>query len=368
VRLLFTNPYFWPYVRRGSERAIHDLSVVMAQRGHEVRVVTRHPGRGVHVRRDDGFEVEYRPTSPTLNRLLRRDYLESFSLTAARAVIRHPADVYHAFYPSDSYGLYLGTRLRKRPFIFSWHGIPQARWWADNHPRTHRMYLRAMPGAARITVMTNAAAQRMREDYNYDPVVIAPGTFVDDFQQTKVALPRPVVVCAAAVDDGRKRMDLLIDAFEVLVKGGRDVALLLIGSGDPALVKRHIATKAPDVASRIDVRPPENVDDIPGIYAGCTVGALTSVNEAFGLVVVEYLAAGMPAVVSDDGGSPEILAPGTGFAFRSGDVAECASALGRALELAVDPATEARCRERARDYDWSVRGDAYEELYRDVLA
>ncbi len=43
-----------------------------------------------------------------------------------------------------------------------------------------------------------------------------------------------------------------------------------------------------------------------------------SFEEAFGLVVSEYLAAGLPAVSSHDGGGVEIISPGTGVAFRQG--------------------------------------------------
>jgi glycosyltransferase involved in cell wall biosynthesis len=68
--------------------------------------------------------------------------------------------------------------------------------------------------------------------------------------------------------------------------------------------------------------------------ADLDVLALPSVEpESYGLVLVEALASGTPAVTSDHGGPPEIVAravPGTARAVRPGDPAGLAAAL---LEL-----------------------------------
>src|SRR5919109_2048764 len=44
VRLALVHPVFWPEVRRGSERVLHDIGRGMAERGHEVTLLTSHPG------------------------------------------------------------------------------------------------------------------------------------------------------------------------------------------------------------------------------------------------------------------------------------------------------------------------------------
>ena len=82
------------------------------------------------------------------------------------------------------------------------------------------------------------------------------------------------------------------------------------------------------------------------------------------MVVLEYMASGMPAVVSDDGGSPELITGETGVAFAEGEIEACAEALREALRLAELEGTEAACRRQAGHYDWSERVLAYEEMYR----
>ena len=87
-------------------------------------------------------------------------------------------------------------------------------------------------------------------------------------------------------------------------------------------------------------------------------------DEAFGLVLVESLAAGTPVVAARSGACPDIVDdPRVGRLFEPGDAADLARAIGEALELAADAETAAACREHARRWDWSRVVERYEELY-----
>src|SRR3954471_12439899 len=44
MRLALVHPVYWPEVHRGSERIVHDLGTALARRGHEVTLLTSHPG------------------------------------------------------------------------------------------------------------------------------------------------------------------------------------------------------------------------------------------------------------------------------------------------------------------------------------
>jgi glycosyltransferase involved in cell wall biosynthesis len=364
MRLLYTLPDFWPHVLRGSERIVHDLAATMASSGNDVTVLTRGISNARSRAPMDGFTVDYRPRR-NLARPLGWSGEEGFAVTAAVAAGSRSADIYHSFYLTDAYGVSAAAKLRRRPFVLSWHGMPEREWWEENHPRTYRWVVKAMRRAARVTVMTEACAREIRHSYGVEPVVMAPGLFTADYSLERKLGARRTIVCLAALDDGRKRLELLIAAFAILARDLPDIDLLLLGHGWDGDVARWVAATPPEIATRITWRGVAPAE-VPGVLAGCAVAALTSLEEAFGMAVVEALASGIPVVVSDDGGSPEVISEGTGLSFRSGDTRACADALDAALKLAADPGTEARCRARAQGFDWSVRGPAYLGLYREL--
>lgn len=59
----------------------------------------------------------------------------------------------------------------------------------------------------------------------------------------------------------------------------------------------------------IEVKPTFEADDLPALLSDASVGAFPSYVEAFGLAVLEKLAAGLPTVAYDANGAREILAP-----------------------------------------------------------
>lgn len=361
MRLLFTLPDFWPHVRRGSETIVHGLGREMARRGHSVRVVTRRPGLMPRVTRVGDLTVEYVPTPR-----YRTDFagLDGFARVACVAGLWHRADLLHAFYLSDARGLLRAARWRRRPLVFSMHGSPDREWWQRHHPRTHEGMLQVLSEASAVTVLSRDSALRMQADYGLTPRILPPGIDCAEWAQPRRTPEAPTLVCATTLDDGRKRLDVLIDAFAIVATRLPDLRLLLVGGGDAANVQRRVAALDAGVATRVELLAP--TEFLPALYRRCTIGALSSESEAFGMSVLEYLAAGMPAVVTEEGGMPEIVTETTGTRFRSGHVEACADAIERALQLASDPGTQARCRTRAADFDWSVRGDDHEALYAEL--
>jgi phosphatidylinositol alpha-mannosyltransferase len=110
--------------------------------------------------------------------------------------------------------------------------------------------------------------------------------------------------------------------------------------------------------------PVTTTEELADAYAGAAVSVLPSVHEAFGLVLVESLTAGTPAVAARSGACPEVLDDDRiGRLFEPDDEEDLARALDEALDLAADPATAARCREHAARWDWDRILPRYEELY-----
>ncbi len=102
-----------------------------------------------------------------------------------------------------------------------------------------------------------------------------------------------------------------------------------------------------------------------GAYARAWVTCAPAVREAFGLVFIESMAAGAPAVGVCDGGVPEVI-PDPRWLAVPDDPESLAAALEHALQDSQDPTTADRCRAHAASFDWKARGPAFESLYREV--
>jgi glycosyltransferase involved in cell wall biosynthesis len=110
--------------------------------------------------------------------------------------------------------------------------------------------------------------------------------------------------------------------------------------------------------------------ELEALYRAADVFALPSVKEGFGLVVLEALAAGLPAVLSDLDVFDEVLGDGeSALRAPAGDPRALAAALVR---VAGSPTLAARLRAAgpavAARHDWARVGAAQEAAYAGLLA
>jgi glycosyltransferase involved in cell wall biosynthesis len=107
--------------------------------------------------------------------------------------------------------------------------------------------------------------------------------------------------------------------------------------------------------------------DIPELMRAADIFALTSLSEAASLTLLEAMASGLPSVVTQVGGNPELVRHDVeGLLFPRGDAAGCAAAFRRlftdtALAERLGDAARRRALER---YQLSRCIDRYYELYR----
>ena len=148
------------------------------------------------------------------------------------------------------------------------------------------------------------------------------------------------VVCVANYRP-RKGIELLVKAMSDLPG---DVHLLLVGRMDSARLRRHIA--ASPAANRIHC--PGYRTDAPAVAAACDVAVLASLKrEGLPRSVIEAMAYRVPPVVTDIGGSPEIVVDGvSGLVVPARDPAAIARAIHGLLD---DPGLRTRLGAAARE-------------------
>jgi len=169
-----------------------------------------------------------------------------------------------------------------------------------------------------------------------------------DGARSDLGIPRDACVVAwhGRVEIHRKGLDVLVAAWHVL-RRGRDVRLLLVGSGRDAAALRALLGDDRGV-HWVD----EYVNDrkvIRRYLAAADVYAFPSRNEGFPVAPVEAMACGLPVVAADAPGVADILGE-DGTIVPAGDAEALARALGPLLDDAGLRADfGARARRRAEE-------------------
>lgn len=141
------------------------------------------------------------------------------------------------------------------------------------------------------------------------------------------------------------------------------VDLLMVGDGQlrAELESLAVELRVPDRVRFLGIRT-----DIPELMRAADAFALTSLSEAASLTLLEAMASGLPAIVTNVGGNPEIVRhEREGLLFPRGDASGCADAIRRVFR---DPnlaaCLGAAARERAVErYQLTRTVDEYFKLY-----
>jgi glycosyltransferase involved in cell wall biosynthesis len=339
VRVALAHPTYWPEVRRGAERLMHDLAVALP---HEVTIVT---SGTPSVTVEDGVRVVrlWHPPDGRLDRRLFEPHVALLPFTY-QALKRGRFDVVQGLQPGDAVaGIRTGT-----PTIFSHMGIPH-RAAIINRRMRMRLTLEAVKGARACTALSEHAGLAFKRWLGVDARVIHPPVDTERFTPGGERSEHPTIVCAADAREPRKRVGLLREAMTIVRRSEPKAQLLLDARTAPGGIP---------------------MDDLPAIYRRAWVSALPSWGEAFGLVLAEALACGTPVVGADLHGIPEVLGGDDtiGRLFDGDEPEAVARALLEAIELARDPGTAARCRARALEFSAGRCAEHYDALYREVLS
>ncbi|MFF2073173.1 glycosyltransferase [Kitasatospora sp. NPDC058162] len=218
--------------------------------------------------------------------------------------------------PAVRHGCYRGSRLATVPLAVSL-AVNRRRWWSG----VERFF--CISAAQRdVLVRAGLPAERLAVKHNFVP---EPGAVRTGEGEHLLFLGR----LAEA-----KGVRLLMAAWDRLAaEGGVGVPLVIAGAGPLEAEVRAWA------AGRTDVRPVGLYDQEQcreAIARAVAVVAPSTWLEAFGLVVVEAMAAGVPAVAAGHGAFVELVEDGvTGLLHRPGEADSLADCLRR---VTADPA------------------------------
>ena len=373
MRIALVHPYSFPEVLRGAERYLDDLSRYLAGQGHDVTIVT-----GARKRPGDDTEMPRRSSSSdgvTVER--RRRFgggpagrfgvteVETFGASVVGALARLRPDVVHALTPTTA----LAGVLVRRPTLYTVLGHPDSSQLPRQAIPRHAFIL-AVRHATVTATFSQASGDALAESVGRRAIVLPPGVHLERFPANLEARSGPpTILFSATLADDRKRVELAVAGFAKLLEVHPHARLALSGQGDPAKALAKATACGDHVAAAIDVLGPGGPDEMPARYRAATVTVLPAQHEAFGIVLIESLASGTPAVCTPEGGMPELVTDSVGSVAASASAEALQQALCRAIELAADPLTPARCVERAARWDWErVVGPQHESVYEELAA
>jgi phosphatidylinositol alpha-mannosyltransferase len=345
MRIALTHAYSWPDVRRGAERMIHELSMALAARDHEVTVLTAGstPGRGD----EGGVEViRLRRRAPSNER-----HEIDFGLRLVPLLARRRFDVVHSLGPRDAVAAIWTARIgRRHRTVYTNLGLPIHDWW-DHRPE-RRAHERIVKAVDVYGCMSQFALRALATEYGRTGVLTPGGVNLEQFVPSNAREKRPTVLFSGALSEPHKGAATLLQAAGQLRRDFPDLVVWLSGPGDPEPL---IAAAPERVVDHVRVLPLGDPTDQASRYGQAWVTALPSKGDSFGMVLVESLACGTPIVASTHSALPELVSPGmTGALCEPLDVGSLVEALRSAFALAQNPKTIEACRESARRYDWKT--------------
>ena len=384
MRIAFVYPGYWPYIRRGVERLMHDLASYLVDHGHWVDIITSKPGHG-RTGHDNRLTVRYLPwyQHPLTQAYLPMWRYYLFGLASMQVLAREQYDLLHVWTYSYAFGATILRHVRRTPYLF--HQIVDDPFFPNG---LHRWcYERILVGANQVAALTQYGADVLRARHGIHAAVLPPPVDTRVFQPRATRdLQRPRVLFPGDLGDERKGGLLLLRAWNEVHRRCPQAMLQLAGpfgfAWNPAarMFLATIPSVVTDPAARaaIEILGEGAVADLPTMYANAAVTVLPSVHEAFGMVITESLASGTPVVCSDSAGPGQII--GGDFSigrtialrdtpdlFSSRLVMPLAEAILEAIDLARVPTTIERCRGRAAQWDLQHVGAQAEALYSAML-
>jgi len=361
----------------GPAQACIEMASAVAARGHEVSIYTTdwgEPARPLPTGSTVAiktFPVQWpRGWKPSvgLAQALRRD-LPSFDV-----VHLHSLYLFHDWVGGDF------AHQHGVPYIVRPHGLldPYIR-------RRSRARKCLMEIAFQNRVLRRAAAIHYTSDLERDisarydqgalTRVVPLGVRLDGFENMPPAddfvrrfpatAGRRIVLFLSRVHE-KKGLDLLIPAFAAARKSVPDLHLVIAGPDDGVLERARSLASQHQVKDEVTFTGMLIGADKLAAFSAASMFALPSYSENFGIAIVEAMAAGLPAIVSDQVNIYREIEGGGAI------VVPCeVGAVTRAIEsLAADPVRlrqmAAEARETARKlYDWRNVAMSLENLYRE---
>lgn len=351
-------------------------------------VLLARPGRKFREQREQAAQIPY---SGKLNRALYyrpryldlprfshqlNDYSMLFSILLCIARHKVKVDLIHSHfaYPAGYVGALLGCVLRKPMILTVWGSDINMRTRPDFEvPLWRERIFYALCNVDYIIASSDALKERLVDlGIESGVSVIYNGISTERFHprdrcasRRKLGLPidTPTVLFIGNLVP-IKALDVLLRAVAHIEREGTRLHLVLVGDGPLHEDLKRLAAELE--LSNVEFRGRQPNEEIPWLMSAADVLVLPSLNEGFGMVILESIACATPVVASRVGGVPEIInADGLGILVDPGDPGVLAEAIQKALSREWEIGTLIS---RALDFDLRHTARQIADLYQEIAS
>lgn len=302
----------------GAERLFVDLCRALAARGHEVTAVCHPRGQAAAMLRESpGVIVEPMRVAGNWDLLAVRRLRAVFAARRPRVVHAHLARAAHLAGRA--------ARALRLPVIAKTHNYVDLKYY-----RNVDRFVATTVDQKAYLVRAGVAADRVEVIPNFSSIPPA----------AAVAAPGGDLAAVARLVP-KKGVDVLLRALARLAAGGVDARLRIAGDGEE---REPLTALAGSLGVGQRVRFAGWQADVPAFLAGASLFVLPSLDEPFGIAVLEAMACGLPIIATATQGPREILREDEAWLVPPGDERALAEAIAAALR---DPAEGRGRAERA---------------------
>jgi glycosyltransferase involved in cell wall biosynthesis len=222
--------------------------------------------------------------------------------------------------------------------------------------------------ADRILVPSRYTAQQVEEQLGIDVSRISICPHGRPPWTSRSRMPEDGYVLFLGTLEPRKNVGTLLTAYAALIDRHSELPpLLLAGTATPAAEPWLASIQRPPLAGRVRHIGYVQAGDRRALYEGARVLVLPSLEEGFGLPVLEAMTVGVPVVAADRGALPEVLGD-AGALVEAEDADALAGAIERMIfDSAWADACASRGALRSRHFTWRAAADAALAAYGEAI-
>ena len=351
MRFVDVNPYFYPF-KGGIENRMHDTARLLAERGHDVTILTgRLPDTPEEERTPEGYRI-IRLKSKLLN-IYNPPYISSEGvLEALNGLDADAVNYNYRWAPSYNKDLarYDGYK------VFTYHNM-----WGEGAGIQAR-FSEINDNSFRKTLMT------------FDHIVCVSDYVRNDLIRRGIPADMTTTIPTGFTCKPLEPMEegdfILSLGRQVKTKGLKymveamkdvDCKLIVCGKG-PESKNLEKQVKRLGLEDRVELRGYVSEEEKSRLMGSCRFFGMPSLFESFGLAAVELMSHGRPLVCTNVNGLPETVGDGA-ITVDPADPKALADAMNRLLKdegLRKDLGLKARA--RAEYYSWDRFMDTYESI------